>query len=252
LWRSRLDDLRLAAELPGIGIDEFVTAAPFATAPWLIPADATSLISQPHVGRILTELRSALWVTVPAPSGGAADYAELHPWIARTLVAALAARHSSPDEPSYEAQFGALLDDPDTQADEVRTAYCQLALGRISEVITFFEDSFKASPHRVWVDRLRLVTRAPDNLALERDSYELYDGLVQQDNKNVPQGRSPVGNIVRRLVIARWLAANPFATPHPKLRTVISTEYEALSPFSPQPDVSPLGDAQKRDLHELF
>lgn len=252
LWRSRLDDLRLAAHLPDIGIDDFVTAAPFATAPWLIPAHASSLISRPHVGRILTELRTALWVNVPTSGGGTADYAELHPWIARTLMTALAARHSSSDESCYEAQFRALLDDPDTQADAVRTAYCQLALGRISEVIGFFEDSFNAGPHRTWVDRLRLVTRAPDNLPLDRDSYELYGEQVRLDNSTVPEGRSPVGNIVRRLVIARWLAANPFATPHPELKTVITKEYEALPHWSRQPDVAALDHAKRRDLHELF
>jgi hypothetical protein len=69
-WRERLASLRLARHLPDVGIDEFVTAAPFATAPWLIPHNATSLISRPHVGRILTELRTVghraeTWVRNP-------------------------------------------------------------------------------------------------------------------------------------------------------------------------------------------
>jgi hypothetical protein len=251
-WRSRLDDLSLAAQLPDIGIDEFVSAAPFATAPWLVPERATSLVSRPHVGRILTELRTALWVNAQAHSGGTADYAELHPWIARTLVTALAARRSSPEEPAYLAQFTALLDDADTQADPARKAYCQLALGQVSEVIGMFETSFNAGPHRAWTDRLRLVTRAPDNWPLERRSYDLYQDLVRRDTVVVPTGRSPVGNIVRRLVIARWLAANPFATPDPELRTVVTKAYAELPHWSQQPDVAALAQAAERDLRELF
>jgi hypothetical protein len=252
LWRARLDDLQLADHLPDIGTDEFVTAAPFATAPWLIPVNATSLISRPHVARILTELRAALWVSVPEADGSTTDHAELHPWVARTLTTALATREALPGKPSYEAQFEALLDDPDTQADPVRKAYCQLALGRISDVIGFFETSFNAGPHQTWANRLRLVTRAPDNLPLDRDSYELYSAQVQQDNKKFPGERTPVGNIVRRLVIALWLAANPFATPDPKLKKVITEGYEALPHWSRQADVAALGDAKRRDLHELF
>ncbi|HEY2762826.1 MAG TPA: hypothetical protein VGJ13_02235 [Pseudonocardiaceae bacterium] len=252
VWRSRLDDLRLAKHLSDIGVDEFVTAAPFATAPWLVPADATSLISQPHVGRILTELRVSLWVNAPAQGGGTADYAELHPWIARTLVAALAARQSPPDGPSYEAQFQSLLNDPDTLADPARKAYCQLALGQISDVISLFEATFNSGPHRRWVDRLRLVTRAPDNKPLDQDSYPLYEELVELDIRNVPDGRSPVGNIVRRLIAARWLAANPFATPDLVLKHIIEEAYAALPDWSQQADVMALDGAAKRDLREFF
>jgi hypothetical protein len=131
LWYERLARLRLTRHLPDIGIDEFVSAAPFATAPWLLPHNATSLISQPHVGRILTELRTALWGTVPKHKGVTPNYSELHPWLARTLVSALARRDAVSHHSSYADQFEALLNDPDTLGDPARTGYCQLALGRI-------------------------------------------------------------------------------------------------------------------------
>jgi hypothetical protein len=247
-----LADLGLADRLPGIALKEFVTAAPLATAPWLVPDKASSLVSGLHGPRILTELRTALWVNAPAQGGGTPEYVELHPWIARTLVSALAARDPDANAPSYESQFQALLDDPDTQADPARRAYCQLALGRISEVIGSFETSFNAGPHRGWVDRLRLVTSAPDNRPLDRDSYALYEEMVELDNRNVPEGRSPVGNIVRRLVAARWLAANPFAVPDSTLKTVIVDQYRDLPAWSRQADVAALNDASRRDLRELF
>jgi hypothetical protein len=242
LWRERLDSLRLTRHLPDIGIDEFVSAAPFATAPWLLPHNATSLISRPNVGRILTELRTALWGIAPKGGGATPNHSELHPWIARTLVFALARRDAISHHSSYTDQFEALLNDPDTLGDPARTAYCQLALGRINQVVDAFEDSFDEGPHQDWIDRLELVTRAPDELPLDRSCGELYEELVI---KAAP-GRSPAGNTITRLIIARWLVANPFVIPDPVQRNIIKHAYgEELPPLSRRPDVAALYEAAR-------
>jgi hypothetical protein len=240
VWRTRLADVRLANRLPDIGIDEFVTAAPIATAPWLVPAEATSLVASANLGRILTELRTALWVTAPVRSGATPDYAELHPWIARTLVSALAHRDPGQGLPSNTAQVKRLLDDPDTKGDPTRTAYCHLALGRISEVVDFFESSFNTVAHQEWIEQLRLVTHAPDDLPLDRDNAALYEDLVSADIRATPHDRSPAGNVITRLVVASWLAANPFTMPDKDLMSTIEHAYRELSPLSRQPDVAPL------------
>jgi hypothetical protein len=240
-WRERLAGLRLAQYLPDVGIDEFVTAAPFATAPWLLPHNATSLISRPNVGRILTELRTALWITASTHGGVTANYAELHPWIARTLVSALVRNGTS-----YLDQFEALLNDPDTFADPARKAYCQLALGRISEVVDAFEASFDQGPHQEWIDRLELVARAPDDQPLDHSCAELYEALVTTTIGKTPCDRSPAGNTITRLVTARWLAANPFAMPDPVQRDIIMHAYgEELPPLSRRPDVAALYEAAR-------
>lgn len=248
-WRERLDGVRLAQHLPDVGIDEFVSAAPFATAPWLLPHNATSLISRPHVGRILTELRSALWATAPKHGGGTPNYTELHPWIARTLVSALARRDPASNLPSYTGQFEALLNDPDTLGDPARKAYCQLALGRISQVADAFEASFDTGPHQDWVDRLELVAHAPDNLPLERSCGELYEELVT----TTTHGRSAAGNTITRLIAARWLAANPFAVPDPTLSKIVEHAYgEELPPLSRRPDVAALYEAGRLAANPLL
>lgn len=197
-WRERVAGLRLAQRLPDVGIDEFVTAAPFATAPWLLPHDATSLITRPHVGRILTELRTALWITASTRRGATPNDAELHPWVARTLVYALARNATS-----YRDQFEALLHDPDTSGDPVRTVYCQLALGRLSDVVDAFEASFDHGPHQEWIDRLELIARAPDNQPLDHSCAELYEALVTTTIDKTPRDRSAAGNTITRLVTAR-------------------------------------------------
>jgi len=237
-WRDRLTDLRLTRHLPDVNIEEIITAAPFATAPWLIPHDATSLISRPHVGRILTELRTALWSTAPKQGGVTPNYGELHPWVAWTLMSALARRNTAP---SYREQFEALLHDPDTVNDPARKAYCQLALGRIREVVEAFAASFDQGPHQEWIDRLELVTRAPDDLPLDRSFRELYHDLVTTTVDAASPDPSPVANTITRLITARWLAANPFAIPDPELREIISHGYgEELPPLSRRPDVAAL------------
>jgi hypothetical protein len=240
LWQERLEQLRLHHHLDGLGIEEFVSAAPFATAPWLVPADATGPAAAPTVSRILTELRTALWVVAPsrrgdladywltAPlGGGTARYAELHPWIARTLTAALAARGDAAGQPSYVDQFRALLDDPATARDPVRRAYCQLALGRVSEVADYFSETFNRRPHQEWIDRLRLVTRAPDNRLVDDPSAALFDTFVDEDTELRPN-RSDVGNVVTRLLIRLWLAKNPFVMPDREIWNAIAIGYSDL------------------------
>ncbi|WP_131788100.1 ATP-binding protein [Protofrankia symbiont of Coriaria ruscifolia] len=239
-WRVRLDNMRLNQYLPDIEIENFISAAPFATAPWLVRGDAEDMIFFPHVGRILTELRTALWVTTPAHGGGTPNYAELHPWLARTLVSALAQRNPSQNRPSYTTQFETLLNDPDTLNDPARKSYCHLALRQISEVVSAFEASFDQEPHKEWTSRLRLVVRAPDNLPLDRSCSHLYQRLVNEDALDTPQDRSRLRNTVTRLVVTSWLAANPFAMPDPRQTNIIISTYQELRLLSRRSDIDDL------------
>ncbi|MGW4131821.1 hypothetical protein [Amycolatopsis japonica] len=240
----RLTELALTEHLDDVHVDDFVTAAPFATAPWLIPDAAQSRIDQPHVGRILTELRTSLWVTARNSPGSTDDQAALHPWIAANLVSALA-RRGDGDGPTYTDQFKALRDDPDTAQDPVRLAYCNLALGDIGEVVTFFEREFNRIPHAEWIAKLELVLNAPDDLPPERDHAELYEELVNLDNAQCPAGRSEIRNNVARLIAAGWLTANPFAVRGQAQHQVIANAFAALATTSHQPDVGALVSAKE-------
>jgi hypothetical protein len=262
-WQERLARLRLRRHLGDISIEEFVSAAPFATAPWLIPADATSPASAPHVSRILTELRSALWVLAPSRRGDIAGYwltaptgggtalnAELHPWVARTLAAALAARDHTASQPSYQDQFETLLADPATAADPVRKAYCQLALGQVSAVVDYFTEVFDRRPHQAWIGQLRLVALAPDNRSVDQRATELFDTLVSEDVERNPS-RSDLGNIVTRLLIRLWLAKNPFVMPDRSIWSGIADDYSDLRSKTRR-DVSPLTNAANLAMRGLL
>jgi hypothetical protein len=249
LWRTRLNEARLAEHLraDGIDIDQFIDAAPFATAPWLVPDSATSRINQPDVGQILTELRTALWVTVPQDGGGTAEYAVLHPWIAGALSAALVQRDERAGRPTYSEQFAVLLQDPDTAADFARTAYCRLALSDLStgsaEVGAAFAESFDQVPHREWIRQLKLAARAPVRFRRDLTGWELYLSLVDAGPAATAPS-SPVENVVRRLLTAEWLNTDPFAVPdHQDIRRTIHDEYTALARLSQRADVRELRKA---------
>lgn len=244
IWRARVEKLHLARGLPNVGVEELITAAPFATAPWLVSGETTRL----PVGRILTELRNALWVTAPSTSGAARDHAVLHPWVARTLLVALAARREGP---RYEDQFEALLNDPATQADPARTAYCQLALGQVSTVVNALEGDFDSIEYRDWIQRLELVTSAPDNQPFDVDCADLCQELVNEDIRWTGRNRSRIRTVLTRLVVARWLMSNPFATPDPELGGLIANAYGELAVLARRPDVSELYQAVER-ARKLF
>jgi hypothetical protein len=234
-WRERLAALRLTRHLTDVSIEEIITAAPFITAPWLIPPAAAILTSRPHVGRILTELRTALWITAPQ-QGGASPNTKLNPWLARTLTSALAQNGAC-----YSEQFKALLNEPDSLSDPARTAYCQLALEQIGEVVDAFEASFDQGPHQEWVDRLELAASAPDALPLDRSCGELYDKLITVSAGKPPGGRSQAGIIIARLLSARWLVVNPFAVNDQQLRDITTNAYgKELPSLSHRSDVAAL------------
>lgn len=242
-WYSRLEALRLSDRLSGVEVDDFVTAAPFATAPWLIPLPARGPINQPHVGQILTELRTALWVIAPGSGVATADYVKLHPWVAANLVYALARREDKPGA-SYLDQFSALRDAPGN--DDLRRAYSRLALGDISSVADFFESSFDTLSHHDWVGRLTVVVHAPDHLSLDKGYQQLYEELVEQDISRKPGERGEIRNNVTRLLAAAWLSANPFAVRGSNQDTELAHAFTALASASQLPDLSALHDAAER------
>lgn len=239
-WSERLGGLRLVDQLLGLTIADVVAAAPYATAPWLVPHDAGSLTSHPNVGRILTELRTALWVTAASETAATKDHAQLHPWLASTLNFALAHSAALPDGPSYHTQFTALLRDQTPGGDPVRRAYCQLALRGISYAVDLLTASFDELSHREWVSTLALITSAPDNMPLDQTSISLYGELVEQDCRERAEGRSPARNTIARIVAARWVDANRFTMPDPSLRHTLTDCCVSLRALSKRPDVSEL------------
>lgn len=248
-WLERLNELRLTRRVQDINIRDFVTAAPYATAPWLMPADAQDVLPSP-VGRIITELRTALWVIVPR--GG--RNVRLHPWVARTLISALAARPVG-TENCYDAQFESFLAHVRSGHDETHEMYCRLAREQFTVVVDFFKEKFDTEPHRDWLDRLELVTSAPDNMLQSKDRATLFEELIEQRNQSQsggpPEDRPEVGNTVARLVAAKWLAANPFAAPDPNQKSTIVNGYRDLRPLSSRADMSALSTALRAAENRL-
>jgi hypothetical protein len=237
-WRRWLIDLRLST----VDTDALITAAPFATAPWLVPLPEHGLVGQPHVGPILTELRASLWVNAPGDGGGTPDHVTLHPWAAGNLVSALARRDGGAG-PTYAAQFTALRAAPG--ADDVRLAYCLLALGDFPAVVDLFERDFPKLPHQEWIDRLTVVVHAPDAQPLDENYERLYGKLVDADIERNPGNRTEIRNNLARLVAASWLSANPFAVRGPAQNENIRAALAKLSSISQRSDTQALDTIAK-------
>lgn len=263
-WLERLEKLRLTRHVQDIDIREFVTAAPYATAPWLMPADAAEEHLPRQVGRIITELRTALWVTVQGDDRGGPGRTKLHPWVARMLTSALAARPGS-DANGYLPRFRAFLASmPSTNAEDkplsdvTREMYCHLALDHFDDVVDHFKEKFDVEPHQSWIDRLSLVASAPGYHSLTKDSEDVFRELTggrrerQRDGRQDPSAQAVVvderaiENIVVRLVAAERLASDPFAVPDPRLKDRIVNIYRRELPPLGTSDVSAFYSAARR------
>ena len=244
-WLDRLSELELTRHLPDVDLRKFVTAAPYEIVPWLMSTEEKGVLPRPEVGRILTELRTALWVVAPGERRGVVDHTELHPWVSRTLALALAAR---PRESArgYTEQFEEFLEDAKIVNDQTRKLYCQMALGWFTNVVEFFRDTFDQEPHGNWSEQLELVTTAPDNLPSDQDRASLFQGLIDQWVRSQPDSQSVVGNVVARLVAAMWLGANPFSVEDRDQQLVIQNSFRELVVLSRRPDVSALYVAARR------
>ena len=244
-WRTRVAALLGETD---IDVESFIDAAPFATAPWLMPDRAPSRFPQPLVGQILTELRTGLWVTVPKEAGGTRQYAVLHPWMGGALTMALSRRAQSTYHLTYRSQFLALLRDEDNVADTARAAYCRLALStnpdEIAELAAQFAASFDTTHHGEWIRQLKLATRAPARFPRGMTSWQLYLRLATPSVSSSADSDTRdkrVEAAVRRLLTAEWLESDPFAVPdHENLRGTIRDEYAALAALSQRADVREL------------
>ena len=70
-----------------------------------------------------------------------------------------------------------------------------------------------------------LATRAPDNMPVDRDCAELYQELVDADVHHEPDNRSPIRNVIARLIAASWLSRNPFVVPDQAQRDIVATAW---------------------------
>ncbi|HEV2634025.1 MAG TPA: hypothetical protein VGX23_02690 [Actinocrinis sp.] len=253
-WQRRMLEMGLADLNPRIAFEDFIAAAAFATAPWLISAETVRRVGQLGIGQILTALRGALWVIAGPQDGATLQYAQMNPWISRGLQYALADRGKTAPATGpgasggagthpgrYQQSFELLLADPDTAADETRVAYCRLALGQVHESSDYLIRTFDEVPHEAWVDRLALVASAPDNLSLDRTVRELYHELGDSRTRPARAGaQSRTANTIRRLLVAGWLAGNTLAVPDAELFSQMADSYRLLAAMSQQGDVAAL------------
>lgn len=215
----------------------------------------------PDAARTLRELRTNLWVSTfaarPSPlwrigRGDAEHPATVHPWLARCLLAGLAAESdANPLEPHEPAQpsEARLWDTLFTtlagihgQADLGRALFCDLACNQFTDVVTALIGQFDDIDHRAWVRLLDDVTSAPCRLPAIQSTQRSYDQLSPE---HVP-GRSPLEAATTSLVAVLWLYRDLLTVPRPRWDKQISTDFTRLAALSGRGDVSALDEAARQ------
>jgi hypothetical protein len=222
--------------MPEASAEALVGIAHLLAAPWIISHEALARLGSEPMIRTVERLRLALWGTTPGDLAGTPGSARLQPWIAAALTRSLARRPSGHGEATFEERFAALREDKDTTADPVRTAYCDLALGRVSAVVTHFTQTFNEGWHKTWIEQLRLVTRAPCPAPTNQDAKTLYEETICNLTDAPADADTGLHNVITRLVVALWAGADPSTVPDERLGKIAAREYRVLERAAKFPD----------------
>ena len=222
--------------MPQASAEDLVDIAHLLAAPWVISHEALARLGSEPMIRTVERLRLALWGTTPGDLAGTPGAARLHPWIAAALTRSLARRRSGQGKATFEERFTALRDDEDTTADPVRIAYCDLALRQVSAVVSHFTQTFNKDSHKTWIDQLRLVTRAPCPAPADQDAMTIYEETVRSLTDAPAGADTGLRNVISRLIVARWVGADPSAVPDERLGKIVGVEYRVLEREAKFPD----------------
>jgi hypothetical protein len=164
---------------------------------------------------------SDMWVA--APSGRRACAPELHPFLRRLLLHALAARPDS-DENSWPAVHGRLRRYHSKRGDPVGECYHLLATGELEAVVKYLGTELDEGNTRSWLANLNTITAAPRIVSRASASpRDVVRGLAEhgggRDNRVLPT-----------LVAALWVSRDPLGDPACSLDVLIAAEFDRLAP----------------------
>ncbi|GGI88216.1 hypothetical protein GCM10011581_26670 [Saccharopolyspora subtropica] len=168
---------------------------------------------------VLHEIRSRLWSVLDHENRLA-----LHPWLRRLLL------HELANRPDDHPQRWVVVHTRHREhhRDNGNTAlalYHALALQDLGAVVAHLQQRFEqisteADVHP-WLQRLELITAAPNRLPTDREPREQVEQLVRA---------APAANAnLARLVAAKWLMSDPLGDPGRTLRGIVRSEFEQLA-----------------------
>jgi hypothetical protein len=217
------------------------------------PSDELPPDAFPNATQSLRELRANLWVSTfaarPSPlwrvGRDAAEHpAVLHPWLARCLLAGLAAEGGNAEPPSWDGLFAAFFD---IEPRPGRTLFRDLARGRFDAVVKELVGMFDTIDHRAWIRALDDATSAPCRLPHNERFAASYRRLAPD---HLP-GRTPIEAAVTSLTALLWLYRDPLSVPGLLYGTAakvpwhkqVQTDFGKLASGSARSDVSALEEA---------
>ncbi|GAA2776874.1 hypothetical protein GCM10010470_07080 [Saccharopolyspora taberi] len=224
--------------LQDFNITQRRTLAVFAAAPDLELATRSAVRAAGTDDGIgpLREVRSRLW------SGTDDDNRlSLHPWLRRLLLHELASR-AEDDEESWQVVHARHRDHHRDQGNTAQSLYHALALEDLGAVVddlrTRFERIHAENDVRPWVQRLDLITSAPNRISGDRAPRDRVEELVLGTV-------SPQDANLGRLVAAKWLLSDPLGDPGRSLHNVVRIGFERLAQQAEAGFVVLLAEAEK-------
>lgn len=167
----------------------------------------------------LHEVRTRLWTVLDRENRLA-----LHPWLRRLLL------HELANRPDDHPERWVVVHDRHRQhhrenGNTALALYHALALQDLGAVVAHLQRQFEEidteADVRPWLERLDLITAAPNRLRTDREPREQVEELA----RTVPAADGDLA----RLVAAKWLMSDPLGDPGRTLRGIARSEFEQLA-----------------------
>lgn len=140
--------------------------------------------------------------------GTADDHAVLHPLLRRLLLRRLSRRDDTVP-PTWAHVYELLRASSSDSRDETDTMYYSLALGDVQYVATRLERSLDNLDASRWLQLLRSVTAAPNQLDHRQSLHQQLAALTRWADPD----REPIGSIAQ-LVATSWICSDPLSASH--------------------------------------
>ncbi|MQY18651.1 ATP-binding protein [Nocardia macrotermitis] len=179
----------------------------------------------PNGEAVLEALRNDLWIR--ERPGDDPDF-ELHPWLRRILLRALAARELS-DPRNWTRTHTLCREVYQRDGQDAAALYHDLALGNIAATVAYLRQAFDTDGAefdvllaREWLAELDLITSAPNRLPPD-------DAPIDQVRELVGEQADELDASLAWLVAALWVTNDPLGDPEQSLYASIDGEFRQLA-----------------------
>lgn len=191
--------------------------------------DPRSAVADTIAGLLETEsaercddLARRLWLDPPKSAGAAAH---THPWLRRLLLRSLAAR-GEPAHLTWDAVHSGLAQHFEGSSEVDRACYHALAGGDVRPAVEYLRRQFVTRDMADWIRLFDAITAAPNRPSgpADRRRTELLSTFAAPSYATLD-----ISQVLVRMIIARWIGADPLCDPDSAMSFYVAVGFDALS-----------------------